>query len=817
MSSHDQGKADGGGGGPPPVVPVATKKPSKDEIMNKLMEFQRQHPEIEVTTEGFAAALRKVAMRKQAAEMMKDMTGASVEITPPQLSHDNTENAEPNTVSSTNHGSTTQEASAEDPKSAVHGSSVIVPTTSKETDQTGLGAHQMAQSSQAISIKDKDGQQLGFWMKTEDVHRIVHTPNGSSFKLAIKASSALPTVNVPESAGLANPASSKPGVASAHKPKQSPLSIRSKEDSTGPSSAPASIPTVVVTPAAAPAPAADAAAAPPTATAQAAASSLAPTSSLDPAPVLNRIQGFAAASGATGTRKAPPPALNLAGPSKTALKPAPTHYISMPAQSRKMMPPEGMDRLEKALNWGKSQSERIVLLRSPIKMMMPDNKEKDAEAPESTPIVGDYHLKPIPGASQKAIGLSTDSTFTLETPLTAKFAKEQVELENKEKTKNDGSASVFQPDIKALLKELRSASDKIKKQNEASSETKEGNEVDSKGKGKGNEVVSKTKEKKTKKAHPTHRRSGKGIPRFRRLHLALKTGHSRISMRFDMIEGLCMQSETMVNVCKYLPPEDILTLYSVHRTFHSSINNMLRSSTLIWTNYNCPEAAMVYNWHSLEYRHLTMPDPFGRPQESPLTPTGFRAYRPPQEKEYKPEAANDDDISSCKDKEKAESDAQNDDEQVHVDICLVPMIKWYAMCYKRQEAVEDILAHLARRGHRTPPGTLISLLKLWKLMETPSNAGRRNIIQNAARSSQNVNCRCYILEAKRALDAGRAVLPLKTLEMMARIGVSDLPEAVMGFTDMDLLRLQCFFLKLDLPSCPCASCSSASGTTPSTK
>ncbi|KAK6833249.1 hypothetical protein PG987_007943 [Apiospora arundinis] len=769
MSSHDQGKADGGGGGPPPVVPVATKKPSKDEIMNKLMEFQRQHPEIEVTTEGFAAALRKVAMRKQAAEMMKDMTGASVEITPPQLSHDNTENAEPNTVSSTNHGSTTQEASAEDPKSAVHGSSVIVPTTSKETDQTGLGAHQMAQSSQAISIKDKDGQQLGFWMKTEDVHRIVHTPNGSSFKLAIKASSALPTVNVPESAGLVNPASSKPGVASAHKPRQSPLSIRSKEDSTGPSSAPASIPTVVVTPAAAPAPAVDAAAAPPTATAQAAASSLAPTSSLDPAPVLNRIQGFAAASGATGTRKAPPPALNLAGPSKTALKPAPTHYISMPAQSRKMMPPE------------------------------------------------DYHLKPIPGASQKAIGLSTDSTFTLETPLTAKFAKEQVELENKEKTKNDESASVFQPDIKALLKELRSASDKIKKQNEASSETKEGNEVDSKGKGKGKEVVSKTKEKKTKKAHPTHRRSGKGIPRFRRLHLALETGHSRISMRFDMIEGLCMQSETMVNVCKYLPPEDILTLYSVHRTFHSSINNMLRSSTLIWSNYNCPEAAMVYNWHSLEYRHLTMPDPFGRPQESPLTPTGFRAYRPPQKKEYKPEAANDDDISSCKDKEKAESGAQNDDEQVHVDICLVPMIKWYAMCYKRQEAVEDILAHLARRGHRTPSGTLISLLKLWKLMETPSNAGRRNIIQNAARSSQNINCRCYILEAKRALDAGRAVLPLKTLEMMARIGVSDLPEAVMGFTDMDLLRLQCFFLKLDLPSCPCASCSSASGTTPSTK
>ncbi|KAK8097707.1 uncharacterized protein PG998_013193 [Apiospora kogelbergensis] len=104
---------------------------------------------------------------------------------------------------------------------------------------------------------------------------------------------------------------------------------------------------------------------------------------------------------------------------------------------------------------------------------------------------------------------------------------------------------------------------------------------------------------------------------------------------------------------------------------------------------------------------------------------------------------------------------------------LVPTVKWYIMCLKRQQAVvwwwrsgsgplsvaDNILPHLARRGLRTPPGTNTALLKLWKLIATPTNERRRFLIRGDARSSANINCQCYMLQAKAALKAGKSLLP----------------------------------------------------------
>ncbi|KAK8035622.1 hypothetical protein PG993_010617 [Apiospora rasikravindrae] len=83
-------------------------------------------------------------------------------------------------------------------------------------------------------------------------------------------------------------------------------------------------------------------------------------------------------------------------------------------------------------------------------------------------------------------------------------------------------------------------------------------------------------------------------------------------------------------------------------------------------------------------------------------------------------------------------------------------------------------------------------------MATPTNAERRAILRSDARNSHNIDCKCYILKAKAQLDNYKAVAPLKNLERMAKMGALGLPEEVQGFTDLDLLRLQCFFLKLDL-------------------
>lgn len=465
----------------------------------------------------------------------------------------------------------------------------------------------------------------------------------------------------------------------------------------------------------------------------------------------------------------------------------------MLAESAKGMTPDKMDRLEDTLNWQRNwnTTEHIVLLKSPVSTTLSGVKK------EREPSISDYTVNPIPKVNQGANNANLSPDYTLETPLTATFAKEQVELKKEEQPKSKGAAYLYHPDVKTLI-ENQTGSPDTKNQKE---------------KGKGKEVRS------------LHGRSSQGISRFQRIHLALQTGRSRVSRRFDMIAQLSTKVELLVEIGKHLPPADLLNLYSIHRPFHEAINLFLRSSTLAWTNYNCPEAAKVYNWHSAAYRHLTIPDPFGRPLTSPLTPFGFHPWRlPAHKKEYRPKNVADDnayleskgiDTSSRKGKEKMDNtdggtakcncdcdcgghDKKEEKEDIDEVHRLVPSLKWYAMCYTRQETVDDILAHLARRGHRTPPGTSISLLKMWKLMAAPSNAERRSIISCTARNSENSNCRCWILEAKQRMDEGKALPRLAILERLAKIGTEKLPEEILSFTDLDLLRIQCFFLKLDL-------------------
>ncbi|KAK8112117.1 uncharacterized protein PG998_008574 [Apiospora kogelbergensis] len=538
MSSHDPGKTDGGAGGNSSFKP-ASVKPGTNEVMDRLLEFSRKHPELNVTTDGFATALRKAAMRKQVAELMKPMVGAPVGITSPQLHDDNN------------------------------------------------------------------------------------------------------TMNV------------KPSTA---RPSPAPIL----------------------------------------------------TSTPGPAPVLTAISGFAAASSVSGTRKAAPPSLNLVRP---VPKPTPNHYLSLPDPGKEMLP--DTKKIEQLLNWRDPLAEPVVLLKSPIAMLVPDGK--DEEQTGSPCFNGDFSIEQIPEANQKITDLSTD--FTLETPLTATFAKEQIERKRAGKDKNPDDASVYQVHIESLFKEKLHSS--------ASKDDSDSN---------------------------------------------------RVSKRIDLIDWLTSKPELIIQVGKHLPPDDLLNLYSVHRSFNEFISNFLRSSIVTWTDYNCPEAALVFNWRSLDWRHLTISDPGKRPQESPLTPTGFHPWRPTKST-YRPKAAGGDDTSSRKGKEKMVYD--DDAKEDPVVIRLVPTIKWYIMCLKRQQAVDDILAHLARRA-------------------TPTNELRRSLIRGDARSSANINCQCYILEAKAALKAGKPLPPLKKLKLLSEIGMAGLPEEILAFTDHDLLRMQCFFLKLEL-------------------
>ncbi|KAK7954213.1 hypothetical protein PG996_015099 [Apiospora saccharicola] len=761
MSSQDQGKTGGGGGHPSPTEPPSTKKPDMGIVMSELMAFARKNPESKFTMEEFADALRQVAKRKQKAELTKAVIGVTGDIASPRLHSNSNTNMEPKTPSSDTHERATENTSGSSSSAAAQSSSAITPVPSTKVGQADLGTHQGGQASPAITITGTDGQELDPLNEEKHASRVNETSNAGEFAMATKQASARSTVNSDEATRLVESvktASSDPGVAPACEADQSVLSIRPRIDGSEPADS---------------------------------TSNLVSTLSLDPNRILAPGPGFAASSSVTGNRKAPPPALNLEQPSRPEPGlPAPNHYVSVLAKSAKAMTlsPEKIKLLEAALNWNKSTAEPIVLLKSPVATSFSGDKKK-----EGIPSISDYTVNPIPKVDQ---GTTTNVApdFTLETPLTATFAKEQVELKKEEPPKSEGAESLYKPDVKALVENQTGGSDAN----------------DNKEEGEG------------KKDRDLQGRSSQGISRFHRIHLALQTGRSRVSRRIDLIAQLSLQVELIVEVAKHLPPSDLLNLYSIHRPFHEKINLFLRSSTLAWTNYNCPEAALVYNWHSAAYRHLTIPDPAGRPLVSPLTPYGFHPWRPVKN-QYQPKSVADDkayleskgiDTSSRKGKEKAapwdgrtakcDHDCDNhdhdhakgkeDNDDVHR---LVPSLKWYAMCYTRQETVDDILAHLARRGHRTPPRTSISLLKMWKLMATPTNAERREIIRCSARSKIG-NCKCWILEAKQRMDDGKAVPCLKVLERMVNIGMENLPEGVQGFTDLDLLRIQCFFLKLDL-------------------
>ncbi|KAK8035623.1 hypothetical protein PG993_010618 [Apiospora rasikravindrae] len=605
MSSQDQGKTDGEGGHTSPHEPVTTKKPSLNEIQNRLLEFSRQNPDIKFTTQDFANALRKVALRKQAADLMQNMTGVSVDIISPQLQSTEHEAA------SSSHDQSTQDELAHYYQFVAPSSSASAPGTSTKPD-----------ASQSIRVTNRDGHDVGFWMKKQDVDRIVESPKEGSAGLAAKPTSAPTKFNSGESSDHDVKPTLSPG--------QAVLSIRPRSDTVDP-----------------------------------------PAPTCNPATALVANLGFAAASIAAGNRKAPPPALDLQQPPKPAPKPKPAanHYISMVTKSAKDMQPESVEKVEATLNWGKSPAKQVVLLKSPVATLFSEDKKKE----KGLPSIMEYSVDPIPQPYQKTNDPLND--FTLETPLTAKFAKEQDETKKEEQAQNVGAASMYQPDVKTLFENQCDG---------AASESKKGKEP-------------------TKSTYT--RRAANGIPSFYRIHLALKTGRSRPSKRFDMIALFSANVELIVEVCKYLPPADLLNLYSVHRSFHEAINQFLRSSIQSWTDFNCPDAALVYNWRSAIYRHLTIPDPAGRPLTSPLTPFGFHPFRP-KINVYKPSTT---DTSSRKGKEKMEYSDSNtkandeDSDEEHKVRRLVPTLKWYAMCYTRQEAANDILAHLARRGHRTPP------------------------------------------------------------------------------------------------------------------
>ncbi|KAK3377742.1 hypothetical protein B0H63DRAFT_224106 [Podospora didyma] len=150
---------------------------------------------------------------------------------------------------------------------------------------------------------------------------------------------------------------------------------------------------------------------------------------------------------------------------------------------------------------------------------------------------------------------------------------------------------------------------------------------------------------------------------------------------FDIIASLSSSVELIVEVCKHLTPAYIVRLYSISRAFHDAINQYMQSSTSAWARCMAPNAARLYTYElyrpMLEKNSVFIPDP--------------ARHRGPR---------------------------------------MIHGLKWLQLIVQREIQVRDILATLARMGHRMPKGSSLTLLKLWMVMDIATSAQRVTIMQN---------------------------------------------------------------------------------------
>lgn len=200
---------------------------------------------------------------------------------------------------------------------------------------------------------------------------------------------------------------------------------------------------------------------------------------------------------------------------------------------------------------------------------------------------------------------------------------------------------------------------------------------------------------------------------------------------FDLFGSLMTDFELLLEVCKHLRPIDIINLYSVSKPFHDRVNANLQSTILRWTDHMAPSSARIF-CHQLYYQYF-IDDPSGR---DPSVHRDIRFFNQPapnrlvyqhQRGHEQPGPVNPFPPSSP-----AAADGQ---QQSNVNIPApavrkVPSLIWFQMVVDREIQVRDILAVLARHGHRTPPDTHKTVKKLWLLMDVASCSGRAILIKS---------------------------------------------------------------------------------------
>ena len=154
-----------------------------------------------------------------------------------------------------------------------------------------------------------------------------------------------------------------------------------------------------------------------------------------------------------------------------------------------------------------------------------------------------------------------------------------------------------------------------------------------------------------------------------------------VEKHHDFFSNMANTPELLLELAKHLRIRDFISLYSISKDFHEMIKGHFSYCIRACAANMAPDSAKLYLFKF--YSKLCVPDPAGRPH----------LKWPGQ-------------------------------------VRLVPGLKWLQMVMHREKAVHDILACMARQGHRMKPDMAFSLKKMWLIMDVSTTAGRIQMIHD---------------------------------------------------------------------------------------
>lgn len=107
---------------------------------------------------------------------------------------------------------------------------------------------------------------------------------------------------------------------------------------------------------------------------------------------------------------------------------------------------------------------------------------------------------------------------------------------------------------------------------------------------------------------------------------------------FRLITRLATHPDLIVRICRYLPADGVLALYSLTYDFYDAVNQWMRDACREWAEFNAPSARWVFDWRLPDYQHLASEAP--EPWHSMLTPAVRKFLEKSREPQGTPEEAN---------------------------------------------------------------------------------------------------------------------------------------------------------------------------------